>query len=200
MRHFRFYITVIIFIVTFLFCSALTYALPNNEIDNIHIEELKYKIENLEKQLDAYVKNSTQLVSNDKLNLTEKSLSSEIALLKNDVDNIEKVMIEKYDSKIEILGWLQSGLNFIGIAGALILGLYGVNSFNEYRGKLVKEKLESITKEDLIRETTQQIKENVLQDMYKKYSSDFEKINLRFKELEQFEPVIKVLKEMKKNG
>jgi parvulin-like peptidyl-prolyl isomerase len=167
----------------------------------VEIEKLKIQLDLIEKQLSK-IENAQDLIEEEmgSLNIRELEADSSITRLINEIDSKYQVMQEKYDARLGVLGFWQNTLNTIMVFGGLIIAFLGVSSVSDYRKRIIREKIEESIKDDVLNKALDKLEGEIKGKIFEKYSNDLNSLSARIEILEQFEPIIEVLRGMKKNG
>jgi hypothetical protein len=118
----------------------------------------------------------------------------------NETDEKYQSIVDKYDTRLGILGFWQNALNTIMVFGGLVIAFWGISSVSDYRKTIIKDKIDESMKEDILNKALARLESDIKEKLFNKFSGELNTLSSRVEKMEQFEPVLKVLEELKKNG
>lgn len=190
----------IIFFIAF--TSIICVQASRDEADSniiVDIENLKVRLAEVERRLNSVEIQQTKLEENlNDFHVDKYELVNTISSLRDDIEQKQELLIERYDAKLEQLAFWQNLLNTVMVFGGLYIGFIGVSAITDYRKKIVKEKLDQSLTDEVINNTIERSQSEIKAVLFEKFSGDISKLSSRVEELEKYEPVFTILKEMKK--
>jgi uncharacterized protein YlxW (UPF0749 family) len=203
MKRWVFTIVLSLLVVSVFVSVAYGQAGNNASTDDIliELEKIKIQLNSLENLVHKLESNQASFENRiDNINIEKIQESNALRNLVNETDEKYQSIVDKYDTRLGILGFWQNALNTIMVFGGLVIAFWGISSVSDYRKTIIKDKIDESMKEDILNKALARLESDIKEKLFNKFSGELNTLSSRVEKMEQFEPVLKVLEELKKNG
>lgn len=161
------------------------------------VNKIEFEIEKLNQRIELFERDSEKFDSMyDDIKKQYDQLTTEIKTLTVKQAYDSQVLSQKI-VEIEIPNSITSRiLNTIITIGTLFIGAIGVASISGYLKSKIESMLMDVVAKKLKDEISKEVHNNIYSQIYKQFSDSLNKINNKINEINQYKPVLNMLKEM----